>query len=243
VLHDVLPTLGQIERIALKAIEAERQDSAGTEEPGPRDVWAKAHELAGLSPPKPQPPPTQHLKGNQLARRGERIGRMLQLCIEANADLPFPSYPELKSFTERAGLRLEAVPKGTPYANFISQIREERSAQGLDSPPDPRRKGRLSEPVTYQLPEHPIEPVDSVPERKWDREACIAVLQDYERGLPAGVRGSRHHYVTTRNPEWPAAKTIDRQGTNEKGRWGELWPEAQRRNQAAPIKKTQVLTG
>ena len=253
-LIKTLPTLDQVLDIAERELEREgkKAKQGDGQRRSEREVWAKAHQLAGLKMPARSGGTAK--KGNTYKPKGEPINRVLAIYLDANPDAEhFPSEITLRRFAKQVptttGKRLTVGDRDRDengarksYLEHIEEVRAERAERGLTTPANPKRAGRNTPPPVYNLPTEPVEPTHGFG-GDVTNDRIYEVLQEYERGLPPNVRGSRTHYQMHRKTGWPSASTIDRHGPGGKKGWKPFWDEAKRRNQEQRLAKRRQPAG
>lgn len=177
VIDDLLPTLGQIERIARN--EADERDD--------REPWDIALELAGLEP--------------RPGRRASLSVVEALLLFAEETDGAFCSRKQLMLWARDRGLAVEWTG-GKPWQDYLRDARARRRSEGLVV----RRKTALARDATAkpaeayeQLPRRRNAPTR--PE-----ETAVEAVTRYVESLTGKARPSRAGYLTWRrtNPNAPA---------------------------------------
>jgi hypothetical protein len=207
----MLPTEGQIERIARDEREQARQAPAGISD------WDFALLLAGLAVRAERPA--------VAPRRAEsrRLPAAHGAAIYGAVNPALPSYPTLMQFAAETGFPLATKPSG-PWSAVLDAAAKLLRDAGLPVPGRPRPLGRGGV-LRFRVPTDPLGFEDIEPEVT--HEQAIEALRAWDREQPGRDRSQRQYMSWQRGTEHPGLSTLQRHGAFSK-----LRTEALRLNRA-----------
>jgi hypothetical protein len=188
-IAELLPSAGQIERIA----EAQREiDGADPAISG----WGYALRLAGLEPRSARLAPVRRADPRRLS-----VAQAAAIFAALNGVLP--SKPSLIQFAEHAGLPLTGIDQRR-WTLVLDDADTLVAADGLPQPPRPKPNGRRV--LRFRVPANPLDTRDLL----ITREQAIEALRRWDRESAGRTRSRREYLSWQVGSPAPAPSTIQR---------------------------------
>jgi hypothetical protein len=187
----LLPTVGQIERIA-------RHEAAAVSADGDGSAWDVALEVSGLDPRTPDAAP-------EIGRKhATEVVEMIGVFAALTGALP--TRTQLREFAAEHGLALRDPERRRPWQSYLDEYAAHAAALGQPAAAGPFRGRR------YEIAD-PAGLLDRLP-RRYSRghwaahpEDALEKLEQYLDALPAGGKPSTRHYRAVKNrdgrADWP----------------------------------------